>query len=428
MIGTTLRRVDVPPRQWDDYRAVVPDDVTEAAFAAAAEARGARVLHVNATSYGGGVAELLASEIGLLVDAGVDAQWRVICPDAALFEVTKRMHNALQGREVTFTSEDRDTWLRHNEHCAAMVGGGWDVVVVHDPQPAALGTFAPTASENWVWRCHIDTSTPDAGAWELLRPYVERHGTAVFTLPAFRPPDLSVARFEAIAPAIDPLSTKNRDLPPATAREIVARAGVDPDRPLVVQVSRFDPWKDPVGVIEAWRLVRERVPGVQLALIGAMADDDPEGWDVYAAARDAAAGEQDCHLLTNQQGIGALEVNAFQRHADVAIQKSLREGFGLTVAEALWKATPVVGGDAGGIPLQIGADGEGGALVGDIASCAAAVAELLEDDALRGRKGRAGHERVGRDFLMPRLARDDLALYSELLGRANRAPRNSYSS
>ena len=414
MIGSTLRRVDVPPRRWDDYRAVAPSDVTETAFAAAARLRGARVLHINATSYGGGVAELLASEIGLLADAGVDAQWRVICPDAALFAVTKRMHNALQGRAVTFTQDDRDTWLSHNEHCAGMVGDGWDVVVVHDPQPAALAAFAPEAGENWVWRCHIDTSTPDAGAWEMLRPYVERHAAAVFTLPQFRPPDLAVGRVVAIAPAIDPLSTKNRDLPAATAREIVARAGVDPDRPLVVQVSRFDPWKDPLGVVDAWRLVRERVPGTQLALIGAMADDDPEGWDIYAAARDATADEPDCHLLTNQQGIGALEVNAFQRHAAVAVQKSLREGFGLTVAEALWKNTPVVGGAAGGIPLQIG-DDEGGALVADIASCADAVVELLSNDDLRERKGLAGHERVRREFLMPRLARDDLALYGAML-------------
>ena len=410
MIGSTLRRVDVPPRRWDDYRALVPAELADAAFAAAAELRGARVLHVNATSYGGGVAELLSSEIGLLVDAGVDVQWRVICPDAELFAVTKRMHNALQGRSTRFTQADRDIWLSHNEHCAGMVGEGWDVVVVHDPQPAALAAFSLEAGTHWIWRCHIDTSTPDAGAWELLRPYVERHRTAVFTLDAFRPPDLVVDRFEAIAPAIDPLSTKNHELADQTAGDIVARAGVDPDRPLVVQVSRFDPWKDPLGVIEAWRIVRDEVPGTQLALIGAMADDDPEGWDVYATASDAAAGEPDCHLLTNQQGIGALEVNAFQRQADVAVQKSLREGFGLTVSEALWKRTPVVGGVAGGIPLQIGED-EGGALVKDTASCAEAVIALLRDDALRQAKGQAGRERVGRRFLMPRLAGDDLALY-----------------
>jgi trehalose synthase len=197
----------------------------------------------------------------------------------------------------------------------------------------------------------------------------------------------------------------------------VAAAGVDLARPLVVQVSRLDPWKDPLGVVEAWRLAREHVPGLQLALVGSMADDDPEGYAIYERVRAETAAEPDCHLLTNLNGIGALEVNAFQREADVVVQKSLREGFGLTVSEALWKETPVVGGDVGGIPLQLG-DDVGGLLVRDVDGCAAALVALLEDAELAGRKGRAGRERVRTEFLMPRLVRDELALWARLLERA----------
>ena len=414
-VGTTLRRVEVPPRRWSDYRGVAPDAILEAAHAAASTLRGARVLHINATSYGGGVAELLASEIALLRDAGVDAEWRVICPDDALFAVTKRLHNAMQGRPAALTAADAEVYRRHNEHCARMLADEWDVVVIHDPQPAALIDFQPAPSARWIWRCHIDTSTPDPAAWEFLRPSVARHDAVVFTLPAFRPPDLEVRWEASVAPAIDPLSTKNRELPDHVAEAAVAATGVDAARPLVVQVSRFDPWKDPLGVIEAWRRAREHVPELQLALVGAMADDDPEGWEVYENARAAAAGEPDCHLLTNQQGIGALEVNAFQRRADVAVQKSLREGFGLTVSEALWKGTPVIGGAAGGIPMQIG-DDEGGVLVADVDACAEALVDLLGDDETRHRKGQAGRERVRRQFLMPRLAHDDLELYGTVLG------------
>jgi len=411
---TTLQPVAVAPRRWGDYRGVAPDDILENAAEHGRALRGARILHVNATAYGGGVAELLASEIGLLCDLGIQAEWRVICPDAAFFDVTKQIHNAMQGKAAGLSDTDRALYLERNVHCAAMLGDEWDVVVVHDPQPAALRDDDPAPNARWIWRCHIDTSTPDLDVWAFLRSFVAAYDAYVFTLAPFAPAGLAGDRLAIVAPAIDPLSTKNRSLPRFIARSTVAATGIDLARPLVVQVSRFDPWKDPLGVVKAWRLAREQVPGLQLALVGAMADDDPEGWQVYELAREATASEPDCHLLTNQTGIGALEVNAFQREADVVVQKSLREGFGLTVSEALWKETPVVGGNAGGIPLQIGED-EAGVLVGSVEECAAAIVALLEDEALAERKGRAGRERVRREFLTPRLARDDLALYARLL-------------
>jgi trehalose synthase len=412
---TTLRRIDVQPLRWAAYRGTAPDDLLDEAAALCRDLSGARILQLNATAYGGGVAELLSSEIALMAGGGVSVEWRVICPDDELFRVTKKLHNGMQGLDVALSGDDRRIYEERSAHCAAMLADEWDLIVVHDPQPAPLIQMATVSGARWVWRCHIDTSTPDAAIWDLLRPYLSGYHATVFTLDEFRPRDLPANGSWSIAPAIDPRSAKNRPLPRFVAREIVAQTGVDLARPLVVQVARFDPWKDPLGVIDAWRLARERIPGVQLALVGAMADDDPEGWEIYARAADASAGEPDCHLLTNQTGIGPVEVNAFQRQADVVVQKSLREGFGLTVSEALWKGTPVVGGRAGGIPLQIGGDGEAGLLVDDVEACAGAMVSMLEDAEAADRMGLRGRERVRRDFLIPRLARDDLALYRSVL-------------
>ena len=414
LAGTTLSKVDVPPVAWDDYRGVAPEDLVAEAVELCGLLRGVRVLHLNATAYGGGVAELLSSEIGLLAAGGVDVEWHVLCPDDELFAVTKRLHNGMQGLDVALSPHELDVYEQRSAHCAAMLADEWDVVVVHDPQPAPLIAHGAAPSARWIWRCHIDTSAPEPQVWKLLQPFVSRYDATVFTLAAFRPASLDASTSSTIAPAIDPRSTKNRPLPQGLARDIVAGTGVDADRPLVVQVSRFDPWKDPLGVIDAWRLARDEIPGLQLALVGAMADDDPEGWEIYARARDAAADEPDCHLLTNQTGIGPLEVNAFQRHADVVVQKSLREGFGLTVSEALWKQTPVVGGRAGGIPLQIG-DEEGGLLVDDVASCARAIVRLVAEPLTAEQMGRRGQERVRAQFLIPRLARDDLETYRSVL-------------
>ena len=418
---TTLRSVDAAPRRLDEYRGIAPDELLDEVAALAAALDGARVLHLNTTGCGGGVAELLASEVGLMCDLGVDAEWRLLCPDADLFQTTKRIHNAMQGQPVPLDEHDLHTYLERNRHCAAMLGDDWDVIVVHDPQPAALiaSTAAPAAA--WVWRCHSDASTPDPGTWELLRAFLLGYDACVFSLPEFCPPGLDRERLTLIAPAIDPLSRRNRPLPGGLAGRIVAGYGLDPARPLVVQIARFDSSKDPLVVVAAWRLARAQVPGLQLALLASMADPDPDAWAIYERVRRASAGvERDCRLLTNLAGIGSLEVNAFQREADLVVQQSLREGFGTAVSEALWKKTPVVGTNTGGIPLELG--GDGGLAGDDVAGCAAAIVALLENEALADRLAQAGHDRVRREFLTPRLLRDDLALYRTLLMQAQTAP------
>ncbi|ALV33171.1 glycosyltransferase [Streptomyces sp. CdTB01] len=416
-----LQNVDVGRRRLDAYRSSVGDEVVDELRRLAAPLDGARVLHVNATAYGGGVAEILRSEVPLLRDLGVVADWKTITAEQGFFEVTKAVHNGLQGDPRGVTDEQWQEYAAASDQVAAQLEESYDVVVVHDPQPLALPQRHGRGDAKWVWRCHIDSSRPNPEVWARLRPLLSAYDAAVFTLGAFVPPDIPVGRVEIIPPAIDPLSPKNMPIDDAFATSVLDWIGVDTARPLLVQVSRFDPWKDPLGVIDAYRTVKRQVPGVQLALVGSMALDDPEGWRVYRDITSAAADDPDISLFTNLTGVGNIEVNAFQRHADVVIQKSLREGFGLVVSEATWKGTPVVAGRAGGIPLQL-PDNVGGRLVDTTDECARAVLALLADPPAARRLAAAGRELVRDRFLLPRLIGDELRLITSLLGHAPAAP------
>ncbi len=384
------------------------------ALAALAEPlRGLRVLHLNATPYGGGVAEILRSEIPVLRDLGLAADWSIISGDDAFFRVTKRVHNALQGAERTLDDSERAEYLTHAETNAAALDEDYDVVVVHDPQPLAIPAVRGRGDTRWLWRCHIDTSAPNPDTWGFLRPFVAVYDTAVFTLGSFVPPDLPLERVAVVPPAIDSQSPKNLELTPELARSVLDWIGVEIDRPLVVQISRFDPWKDPLGVLAAYELVKRDVPDAQLVLAGSMALDDPEGWEIYRTIRDATRRDGDVHLFTNLTGVGNIEVNALQRSADVVIQKSIREGFGLVVSEALWKGTPVVAGRVGGIPMQM-PPGTGGILVDSVEECADALLHLLRRPEEARALGERGKERVYQHFLMPRLLLDELRLLEAL--------------
>lgn len=408
-----LQAVDVGERNLASYQGVAPDETLESLRRVAADLRGLRVLHLNATPYGGGVAELLRSGIPLLNDLGLVADWKIISGEGHFFDVTKAIHNGLQGANRTLSEEERLAYRETNETNAALLEEEYDIVFVHDPQPAAIPSLRGTGAAKWVWRCHIDTASPNPDTWAFLRPYLAVYDAAVFTLEEFVPADLPVCRVEIIPPAIDPLSPKNRDLDDATAREILGWIGVDADRPLVTQISRFDPWKDPLGVIAAYRRARESEPELQLALAGSMALDDPEGWDIYREITAAAGDDPLIHVFTNLTGVGNIEVNAFQRVSDVVVQKSIREGFGLVVSEAMWKGTPVVAGRAGGIPLQM-ADGAGGLLVDSVEQCGRAIAELLADRPGAQKLAVRGRERVRDHFLLPRLLLNELLLVAEV--------------
>ena len=408
-----LQTVDVGERSLEAYRGLAPEATLEELARKADALRGARVLHLNATPYGGGVSELLRSLVPLLNDLGLIADWKIIGGDEVFFRITKTVHNALQGGRQGLTAEEQEAYLATSRHNARLLEEQYDFVFVHDPQPAAVLPFHGKGDARWVWRCHIDTSDPNPQVWGFLRPYLVEYDAAVFTMPEFVPPDFPVARLEVVPPAIDPLSPKNLPLPDSLARQLLDWIGVRLGRPLMTQVSRFDPWKDPLGVIAAYRLAREEVPNLQLALVGSMALDDPEGWDVYREIRTRSEADPLIHVFTNLTGVGNIEVNAFQRLSDVVVQKSIREGFGLVVSETLWKGTPVVAGRAGGIPLQM-ADGAGGLLVDSVEECAAAVVRLLGNPQEAQELARRGQERVRERFLLPRLLLNEVSLMLDL--------------
>ena len=410
-----LRLIDVATATTEDYVPIVGEDVVDRLRRLAGQLRGARILHLNATPYGGGVSELLRSSVAIQRGLGLDVEWRVISGNARFFEVTKSIHNALQGADNELTPEARETYLLQNSYNAQQCEGQYDFVFVHDPQPAAIVHHRGRDHAKWIWRCHIDTSEPNGSVLEFLLPFIEEHDALVFTMNEFVPQRLKDRNVFLIPPGIDPLSPKNFDIPEIQCRRIMAWVGVQPDRPVMTQVSRFDPWKDPMGVIRVYRRVREHVPGLQLALLGSMALDDPEAWNLLEDIRHEVGDDPAIIVATNLTGIGNTEVNVFQRKSDVVLQKSIREGFGLIVSETLWKGTPIIAGKTGGIPMQMD-KGVGGFLVDphDEGEMSRRALQLLEDRDLARDLGVRGKEHVRQHFLITRMVEDELNLLTTL--------------
>jgi trehalose synthase len=407
-----LQEVHVGHKSLADYQSVLVPPLIEEIRELAEGLKGARVLHINATSFGGGVAEILYTLVPLMRDVGLNAEWRVIMAAQEFYESTKLMHNALQGNPLGLTDSQKETYELHNRIASESLGGGFDFVIVHDPQPLLMRHYAGDSGSKWIWRCHIDTSTPNESVADYLVPYISLYDTALFTLEDYIFKGLEMP-VRVIPPAIDPLSTKNMALSPEDADYVVSQFGVENDRPLLLQISRFDPWKDPLGVIDAYRIVKKQFAAARLALVGSMATDDPEGWTFFTKTVEHAGDDSDILILTNLNNVGNLEVNAFQSRADVVIQKSIREGFGLTVSEGLWKAKPTIGGNVGGIPTQI-EDERTGFLVDTAEECAKRCMWVLDNPAEAKIMGRAGKEHVREHYLTPRLLRDYLKLFTEL--------------
>jgi trehalose synthase len=405
-----LQPIAVGHKTLADYTHLTGRPLIEEIRTLADEVKGLRVLHISATAFGGGVSEILYTLVPLMRDVGIEAEWEVMLGREEFYNVTKLLHNALQGNPNDLTEDQWEIYARYNEMNAREIAGDWDVIIIHDPQPAAIRQHVPEKAKQWVWRCHIDLSTPNPSAVERIVPLVHDYDVSVYHLEQYVPAGADGAGTRICPPAIDPLSPKNMALSPEDAAFVCDQFGIDVDRPLLCQVSRFDPWKDPIGVIDAYRRVTEAVPEAQLALVGSMATDDPEGWEFFNSTMAYARSDPDIHILNNLNNVGAIEVNAFQSQADVVIQKSTREGFGLTVTEALWKARPLIGGDVGGIPLQV-RDGETGYLVSSPEDCAARAIEFLRHPDLGKQLGRSGKEHVRKHFLTPRLLRDWLRIF-----------------
>jgi trehalose synthase len=411
-----LQQVNVGHKALADYATIASRGLMGQIRALAEPLAGKRVLHLSATAFGGGVAEINYTLVPLMRDAGLQTEWRVIQGQDEFFDVTKTIHNALQGADRGLTRKQEEVFRAYNRINAEALDGEWDVVIAHDPQPAAMIEWARDVAPHWVWRCHIDLSAPNRDVLDFLAPWLARHDAAVFHRRQYVPSAVGMPPSFIWPPAIDPLAPKNMALAADDAAYIVDQFGIDVERPLVTQVSRFDPWKDPLGVIEAWRIVRERHREVQLALVGSMAHDDPEGWDYYNRTLEAADGDPDVYILSNLNNVGSVEVNAFQVHSQAVLQKSVREGFGLTVTEALWKGRPVVAGRVGGIVDQI-QHGETGFLVDSVEECAQAIVQILDQPVAATAMARRGKEYVRKHFLTPRLLRDWLALFNLLAGR-----------
>ena len=418
--------VPVSTKSLEDYRSIIGDAKTDEIIELAKPLRGARVLHLNATAFGGGVAELLNGMLPLFHDLGIDAQWQVMDGSEEFFNVTKLLHNGMQGMYVPWDSTMGDVWRGINRANAAALEGTYDFVVVHDPQPAGLLHYMQekvksrrrrngTDQTKWIWRCHLDTTEALPEVWDFLRPYVELYDAAVFTRDEYVQEDLQSPLLSLVPPAIDPLSTKNIDIPDEAVKEILRRYQIDPERPIIAQVSRFDPWKDPLGVIDVYKVLKKKRPGLQLLMVASMANDDPEAWSFYERIVRKAGEDYDIHILTNLNGVANLEVNAFQRASQVLIQKSIREGFGLVISEGLWKEKAMVAGGVGGIPMQL-MDGKCGYLANTTKEYSDRVAELLDNPELGQRLGEIGKEHVRENFLITRLLRDHLQLLNSLAG------------
>jgi trehalose synthase len=388
-------------KQLADYQGVVPEGVLDEIYEKAGLLKGASMVHVNATAIGGGVAEILDNFVLLMNDVGVRTDWRVLHGTPDFFEVTKKFHNTLQGnRELNFSEEELELYRIVNHRFASWVDLDHDFVIIHDPQPAALVEYYDH-SHPWVFRLHIDITDSNPQAFDFMAPYMEQYERMIVSAEAYRRPDLGVPQ-QIVSPSIDPLSPKNIDLSYEQRMEILRKYEVPTDKRFITQVSRFDPWKDPEGVLSVWERVRQQAD-VRLIFAYAMAPDDPEGARIYQSMAEVAADHLESGEVLFVRGDDPLLVNAIQSTADVVIQKSTREGFGLVITEAMWKGSPVVASNVGGIPTQI-VDGESGFLVDpyDLDAVAETVVRLLDDGALAAEIGANARERVRERFLITR--------------------------
>jgi trehalose synthase len=379
----------------DDYSTIVGAPLIEELKTLAAKLTGRTVLMVNSTAVGGGVAEILNRLLPLMRELGLNARWDVIAGTEDFFRVTKDFHNALHGSPYQARQEDFDLFLATNESNRQRLQFDCEFTVIHDPQPVALIDARAGHEGHWIWRCHIDLSGPNQEVWEFLRPFIYKYDAALFSAPSFAR-QLSIPQY-LMFPCIDPLSEKNIELEPEYIQGVLNRFGIDPSRPILTQVSRFDRLKDPIGVVRAYQSVK-RYTDCQLVLAGGSAADDPEGAVVLEEVRQIASGDADIHIL-DLPPWSALEINALQWASTVIIQKSLREGFGLTVTEALWKKKPVVASAVGGIPAQI-IHKHTGLLAHSIEGAAYQIRFLLANPALAAKLGEQGHEHVHDHFLI----------------------------
>jgi len=398
-------------RKIEDYIPIVGRDTIDELKLIADKLKGKTIQNINSTAVGGGVAEILSRIVPLLNDLGVNAKWDVIKGGEDFFQVTKKIHNALHGTNDKLTRKNIKTFLQTSQRNLDEMQLYGDIIFIHDPQPIALIEKKPHLKKaKWIWRCHVDVSNPIRKVWNFLRRYIERYDATVFSAPSFAR-DLKVRQF-MICPSIDPLSEKNRDLTRVEIISVLKKYGLPHDKPLITQVSRYDRLKDPIGVIKAFKLVRKYID-CHLVLAGSHAADDPESGEVLGEVRKEAKGDRQIHILVVDPETNDFDINALQRGSSVIIQKSIREGFALTVTEALWKARPVVASAVGGIPLQI-KHKYSGLLCHSVEGAALEIKQLLNSPDYAAKLGASGKEHIRQNFLLTRHLRDYMLLFLSL--------------
>ena len=411
LVGTKSQKLE-------KYRSLTSKELFSQIQALAKDLKGLRVFHVNSTPRGGGVAEVLKSLVPLMRGVGLQAEWYTIPLQESFFQTTKRLHNALQGKDFHFKQSQQKKYQRYLKRTARLLEDmKADIWVIHDPQPMGIISYLPSHS-SFISRLHIDTSEPNPEAWQFISSFLKNYDRIIFSSKKFVRPGVPKDKVVVFPPAIDPLAAKNQPLSLTGARQILKNFGINPEQPLISQVSRFDHWKDPLGVIKAFRLAKSKIPNLQLALVGFfLARDDPEAEGIYEIAKKEAAKETNIFLFANCELLGSLKVdtfvNAIQVGSDVILQKSIKEGFGLCLAEAMWKQKPVIGGSAEGIKLQIN-DGQNGFLVSTPREAAQRIVELIKNKKLAKKMAEKAKTTVQKKFLIPRLLRDYLRLFQEL--------------
>lgn len=409
-----------PVNSLEPYRNIVGEETLDQLYQLANPLKQIKIVHVNSTALGGGVAEILTKLVPLTCGLGIETHWEVIQGDLEFFECTKAMHNGIQGNKVFLSPSILKHYESINEANAERLKPileDADIVFIHDPQPLPLLKFIPKRKGKWIWRCHIDASRPSRSLWQYLHPYIESYDAVIFSLAEFAHP-LSKPMF-VVPPSIDPLSDKNIELDEIEIQSVHHMFGIDPSRPKILQVSRFDRFKDPLGVVESYKLTKKFNPSVQLILAGSTATDDPEGEKIYQEVKSAAGDDQDIHLLMLPADAHRV-INALQRTSTILVQKSIREGFGLTVTEGLWKSKPMIGGNTGGIRLQV-INNQTGFVVNTPEGAAYRMRYLLQHPEEGIAMGIKGKEYVRQKFLITRHLKEYLSLiYSLLFANSDR--------
>jgi len=399
----------------EDFRHIVPDETLAEIYARARKLYGKHIVHLNATYQGGGVAEILYSLVLLMNDVGIDAGWRILHGSQEFFEITKSFHNALQGANLHLTDRKKGVYLQVNENFSKFTHLYHDCVIIHDPQPLSL-IRSYRKSQPWIWRCHIDLTDPHKELWDFLKGFILKYDQVVFSSEKYFKKNLPIDQ-RLMFPAINPLSRKNMDISDKTIREHITKVGIPADKPIITQVSRLDPWKDPEGVIDVFKLVKEKVD-CRLVFCYNVASDDPEGLRMFNKVQRKANKLLKSRDILFVVGNNETLVNAIQRHSSVMIQKSTKEGFCLAVTEALWKETPVVASNVGGIPMQI-KNGSNGFLLEpkDTEGFADRIIHLLKNPKENKKMGKKGKETVRNKFLITRLLSDYLYMLNSIMGK-----------